>query len=74
MRHRPLGSGWVIIALSVAYIVVGSTEQKKRVANLMKDYANDFSGGATETQMTEMQLEQLATYLSCRDLTSETKT
>ena len=73
MHHRPLGSGWIIIALGVAYIGVDSVEQKNRVARLMNDYTHDFSGDATEAQTAEMQLEQLAAYLSCGDLTSETK-
>lgn len=65
--HRPLGSSWMLIALPVASIGASSAQDKKRVAKLVADYTHGYSGEATDVQTIEM--ERLAIYLSCSDLT-----
>jgi hypothetical protein len=69
IHHRPLGSGWILIALSVTYIGARSAQDKTRVVKLFADYTYDFPRESAEVQTAE--LERLATYLSFKDLIPE---
>jgi hypothetical protein len=67
--HRPLGSGWIFIALSVAYTVTSSIQDKTRVVKVLADYTCDFPKEKAEVQMAGM--EHFAKYLRCDDLTQK---
>jgi hypothetical protein len=64
--HMPLGSAWIIIALSVAYVGAYSAEDKMRVVTLLKTYSMDFSPNALDSQIHV--LEMMGIYLTCGDL------
>lgn len=65
-HHRPLGSSWILLALTMAYAASGTAEDKQRVVGLLTEYKGDFPTEAREVSVNLM--EMIAPWLSCSDL------
>jgi hypothetical protein len=64
--HRPLGTCWVMIAMSTAYIGATNAKDKARVMKIISDYTHDLPRESTEVVYEQM--DGLARHLTCGDI------